>query len=148
MSGPPVRVLLDVNILISYLLHSSGSRAIGLVVEAALAGAFTLLIPDKLLEEFVQRVATKEYLARRIGRADLASLVENLLQVAERLAPIPGPLPAVVRDPKDDYLLAYALAGGADYLVTGDRDLLALGEVAELKVISPADFVHELQLEG
>ena len=38
--------------------------------------------------------------------------------------------------PKDDYLLAYGLMGGADYLVTGDEDLLTLGDVEGLKIVS------------
>jgi len=38
---------------------------------------------------------------------------------------------------RDDYLVAYALVGGADYLVTGDADLLVLARVGEVKIVTP-----------
>ena len=53
-------------------------------------------------------------------------------------------MPSVTRDRKDDYLLAYAVVGRADYLVTGDRDLLVLGEVEGVRIVSPAGFVGAL----
>lgn len=59
----------------------------------------------------------------------------------------PAPLPVHCRDPKDDYLLACAAAGRADFLVTGDRDLLALdGDPAlgALRILAPADFLAAL----
>ena len=49
-------------------------------------------------------------------------------------------LPVVTRDAKDDYLLAYALVGQADYLVTGDEDLLVLQEIEGLKIVNPTQF--------
>lgn len=48
------------------------------------------------------------------------------------------------RDPEDDYLLAYALVGKADYLVTGDRDLLVLGSVGKTKIVTAQQFLDEL----
>jgi putative PIN family toxin of toxin-antitoxin system len=62
----------------------------------------------------------------------------------EEVARISEPIPAVTRDPKDDYLLAYALVGKADYLVAVDDDLLALnGHIQELHIISPRHY-HNL----
>jgi predicted nucleic acid-binding protein len=50
----------------------------------------------------------------------------------------------VARDPEDDKLLACAVEGRADYLVSGDKDLLVLQEYAGVQVISPAQFVKIL----
>lgn len=47
---------------------------------------------------------------------------------------------ALTRDPKDDYLLAYALVGQADYLVTGDHDLLALQHVGDTQIVTTSEF--------
>jgi hypothetical protein len=44
------------------------------------------------------------------------------------------------RDPKDNFLLSLALDGEADYLLTGDNDLLVLEKVGETKIIKIADF--------
>ncbi len=41
---------------------------------------------------------------------------------------------------KDEYLPSHALLAKADYLVTGDEDLLALGELGGVTVVRPADF--------
>lgn len=60
------------------------------------------------------------------------------------LTRIPDPIPAVIRDRDDDYLLAHALVGEADYLVTGDDDLTPLGRVGKLKIVSPSDFARAL----
>lgn len=58
---------------------------------------------------------------------------------------IESPIPAVTRDPKDDYLLSYAPVGGADYIVTGDEDLLALhGQIQELEILTPRQFSEML----
>lgn len=53
-------------------------------------------------------------------------------------------IPRITRDLKDDYLLAYAVVGEADYLVTGDKDLLVLEKIGEVAIVSPADFAKLL----
>jgi len=59
---------------------------------------------------------------------------------------IPIPRASIkVRDPKDVVVLAAALQGHADYLVTGDQDLLVLAShksIKPLKIISPAEFLQ------
>ena len=50
------------------------------------------------------------------------------------------------RDPKDDFLLELAAVSSADFLVTGDRDLLELRGIGECRIISPSDF--DLLLRG
>ena len=143
-----MRALFDANILISYLLPSAQPGTISAVVEAAIEGSFTLLLPPELVEEFSTTIGAKPYLARRIRPDDAASLMSLLTQVAEIIPRISGKIPAVSRHAKDDYLLAYALVGKADYLVTGDDDLLVLHEVEYVKIASPADFLRILRMKG
>ena len=140
-----MRALLDTNIYISYLLPSTWGGPIQSIVEAAVEGAFTLLIPTHLVREFSVRVATKKYLAQRILPQDAEQLMGILARVAEIIPEITDAIPAATRDPKDDYLLAYALVSRADYLVTGDEDLLVLGEVGCVRIVRPADFLQALR---
>jgi len=63
-----------------------------------------------------------------------------VLIAAELVPEIEETVPALVRDPKDDYLLAHALVARADYLVTGDKDLLVLNPVGDLQILSPTQF--------
>lgn len=144
----PMRALLDTNILVSYLLAPERGSAITRVVEAGVGGEFQMLVPEELLGEMIETVRRHDHLARRIPPDILRRFAESLLPVAEIILRISEPIPAVTRDPKDDYLLAYALVGQADYLVTGDRDLLVLGQVENTQVVSAADFAKVLEAKG
>ncbi len=68
----------------------------------------------------------------------------NLRSVSKAVEHVGGKC-AVTRDPKDDYLLAYALVGKADYLVTGDEDLLELEQVDALKIVTAREFLTVLE---
>lgn len=141
-----MRVLPDANVLISYLLPSSHETAITAIMEAVFAEDITLLVSDDLLQEMVESIKTKPRLAKRITPQEADDLASSLQQISEILPPLPENIPAVSRDPKDDYLLAHALLGSADYLVTGDKGLLNLAERVEgLKIVEPVEFVRDLR---
>ncbi len=140
-----MRVLLDTNILISYLLTPGKDSPTIQIVSQGLLGDFVLLFPEDLLEELKRKAREKKYLAERITPEELGHLVDVLASVSERIPRIKEPIPAVTRDPKDDYLLAYALVGQVDYLVTGDEDLLALGKAGALSIVSAQEFVQILR---
>jgi putative PIN family toxin of toxin-antitoxin system len=138
-----MRVILDTNIYISYLLLHGERRVITEVVEACLFDeSVELIAPQELFEELHKTVQGKPYLRDRITEADLNELLEALRAVAIIPAPLEDLAP-LSRDPDDDYLLAYGLLEEADYLVTGDDDLLALGEIDTLRIIRVPVF-HQL----
>lgn len=136
-----MRVFLDANILISYLLNPNGATPINVVVESAWAGAYTLIVAEPLFEELINKATEKPWLAQRIAQQDVQRLVDAVRIIAEIVPPIMEPIPVVTRDPKDDYLVAYALIGQADFLVTGDDDLLVLKRVGDMKIVRPHEFV-------
>jgi predicted nucleic acid-binding protein len=47
----------------------------------------------------------------------------------------------ICRDPDDDHVLGTAIAGNADYIVTGDRDLLVLERFQTVEIVSPSEFM-------
>lgn len=141
------RVLIDTNVLISYLLGPHQPGAIRAIMGAFLEGAFVLLLPEDLLRELVTTIRIKPRLAKRIMPEELEAFVDILDSYGEVVARIEDPIPAVTRDPKDDYLLGYALVGEADYLVTGDKDLLVLqGQLPGLAIVTPAAFAQQMGL--
>lgn len=139
------RVLLDTNVLISYLLTPVHQSPVHYIVQAAVDGEYALILPHDLVNELVEVVKSKAYLAKRISLLDIEEMLSSLGPAVEALPTLSGTIPAATRDPKDDYLLVYALIGQADYLVTGDDDLLSLGEVEDVKIVNPADFAKLLR---
>lgn len=140
-----MRVLVDTNVLISFLLKPKEGGAVRSIFHAFAADRFTLLLPEWLINELTTSVLTKSRLSKRISMKQLDRFTKLLRLSAEQIDAIETPIPAMTRDPDDDYVLAYALVGKADYLVTGDKDLLALqGLLPGLEIVTPAQFVELL----
>ena len=58
-----------------------------------------------------------------------------------------GEPPNVVRDPKDNHIIAAAVQGRCEYIVTGDNDLLDLGSLGPITMISPSDFIAFMKID-
>lgn len=142
-----MKVCLDANVFISYLLRSSDEHPPGIVINAGLAGRFDVILNEKTIIETRQSISSKPYLTQRIREIDLEALVVGLDLVATVIPETAAPLPLVTRDPGDDYLIAHSILEQIDYLVTGDKDLLVLGEVAGIHIVTPAEFVAILEAE-
>ena len=140
-----MRVLLDTNILISYLLSPARTGPIVGIVRGGILGEFVLLLPEELSDELASGAHEKRCLAERITPEEVRELADILSEVSESVPEITERIPAVTRDPKDDYLLAYALVGQADYLVTGGADLLILGVVEGVSIVTPRVFWEVLR---
>ncbi len=131
---------LDTNVLVSALLVPSGAP--GAIYRAWADGAFVLLVSDIQLEE-LRHTLGKPALAARIRPHHAGRLVNNLRRLAEDV----GALPHVTRsaDPEDDFLLAMAEAGKANYLVTGDKSgLLGLVRHGGARIVPVRDFADLL----
>ncbi len=76
----------------------------------------------------------------------MEAFINLLTSVGEQLRPMVEEIPAVTRDAKDDYLIAYALVGECDYLVTGDPDVLVIEKIGKLQIVNPAEFQRILHL--
>ena len=94
-----------------------------------------LLFSQELLEEFVT-VAKRPKLKKYISRDELEDLLETIDEVAE-IVNVTSEI-SQCRDPKDNFLLSLAIDGKADFLLTGDKDLLVLKKIGntEIKTIS------------
>jgi putative PIN family toxin of toxin-antitoxin system len=138
--------LLDTNILISYLLSPHPGTIPVVVVEAGVVRRYQLLWAQEIGTELRNRIVTKPYLAQRIALDQIDDLLALLARVATVLPPLAGDIIPISRDPKDDYLLAHAVAAQADFLVTGDRDLLTLSAHGGVQIVDPATFAQRLGL--
>jgi putative PIN family toxin of toxin-antitoxin system len=136
-----MRAILDANILLSALLSPLGAPA--KILEAWERKLFTLIACEELVAEL------RDVAARPFFRARLRAGVAEVLAISIRdLSVFCEDLPSGIEapDPKDSYLLALAEAGQAEYLVTGDKELLALGSHKTTKIISARDFAAMFDL--
>jgi putative PIN family toxin of toxin-antitoxin system len=139
-----LRVLIDTNIFISYLLKSDQDKTITRIIEAAFENKYTLLLPHEVIAELNKKLTEKKYLASHITSEDAQEFTALLKTAAEAIPAITGEIPRVSRDKKDDYLLAYTVVGGTDYLVSGDEDLQKIKNVEKIIIVSPAEFLQIL----
>jgi putative PIN family toxin of toxin-antitoxin system len=131
-----MRVVLDINTLVSALLIQSGHPAA--VLDAWLDGRFTLLTCAGHLDE-LRAILQKPRIAARIKPYTAGRLVNQVRDLAQNIEELPEVKRSV--DPDDDYLLALSEAGQADYLVTGDKSgLLALGRHKAARIVTAREF--------
>lgn len=137
-----MRVVVDTNVLVSALLSPSGAPA--KVLRHWEAEAFESVVSEEILAEYA-RVLSYPRIA---GRLKLTSeSADELVATLRRFAILVEParsLHVIADDPDDDKLLACALAGGAEYIVSGDEHLLSLGEYQGVQVLPPAAFLKLL----
>jgi putative PIN family toxin of toxin-antitoxin system len=128
-----MRIVIDPNLLVSYLLTHRGP--IAQIIDVHLAHEdFTLLICTQLLEE-LDRVLQYARFQRYFNNETRLRFVA-LIAAQGELVDAPDESPRIVRDPKDDYLIACSLAGNADFLVSGDKDVLELKAVGKIQIVS------------
>lgn len=135
-----MRVVLDTNILISALMIHTGNPAA--IYRAWQEGRFTLLTCAEHLDE-LRATLRKPAIAERTKPYRAGGLVNEIRELAEKV----DELPRVRRSPDhtDDFLLALSEAGGADYLVTGDKSgMLVLERHKATRIVSARAFAAVL----
>ena len=128
-----MRLIIDANIWISALLtHSSRHR-----IETIFDLEYHLIVSEDLFVD-LENAIHKPYPAKRIVREEYDKLIAKLRTVAELIDV--HSVVEICRDPKDNFLLALAKDGNADYLITGDDDLLVLEAFEKTKIVKLTDF--------
>ncbi len=123
-----MKIFLDTNVLIS----AYTARGISADLVRHILAEHDLVTGEVNLEE-LRRVLTNQFHAP----ADVVEAVVSALR-AGIIAPRPaGPSAIPVRDPDDRWVLASAIESGADMLVTGDQDLLAVANVSPISIMDP-----------
>ena len=137
-----MKVVLDANLFVSAILSSQGNPA--QILDAWRAHRFNLLIREDILEEIAE-VLWRPHIRKRHGwtQAEIERFLAGLLEMAF-LTPGELQVQAVPDDPDDDIYLACAIEGEADYVVSGDQHLLALGAFSGIQIVTPAQFVEVL----
>jgi len=133
-----MKVVIDTNIWISYLLGGLLQR----IDEKILSKEIKAVVSDESLKEL------SEVLSRpRFKNIFTAERIKELFSLLDSYAIVVSPSQKVsaCRDEKDNFLLEVALEGKADYLITGDEDLLVLNPFHNTHIVRPKDFEEILK---
>ena len=133
-----MKVVLDTNVVVSAIISPNGPTA--RIIEAWRADRLTWILSEPLLAE-LRRVLREPKLdrylqARRREIEDFVAEVAKITTIVEPRATVS----VIESDESDNRLLEAAVEGPADYIVSGDNDLLALGSYEGITIVTPARF--------
>jgi uncharacterized protein len=140
-----MRIVLDTNVLVSAVIRPTGG--LGRMLKHLRDGDYTLLYSQSSLTELVDVLMRPAIQAKYgITPADVEAVVVLVLLRGE--AVVVTRRITACRDPKDDRFLEVAVAGRADALVTGDKDLLVLHPFETIPILSPVAFLACLEQDA
>ena len=135
-----MRVFLDTNVLVA----AFATRGLCADVFRLVLAEHELLVSPALIEEVTRTLTKKIHVPDQVVR----EIVAFLRAAGSTVEGAPERPPIAVRDPDDVVILSEALSGGADVLVTGDKDLLVLDQVGALRIVDPRGFWELVRRPG
>lgn len=128
-----MKVVVDTNVLISAFVFGGNAEQ---VLEKVLASGE--LISSAFVLTELERVLKGKF---EIPADKINRILTSLNQVAQVLSP-DAPPPNICRDPDDNFILQLAAFADADFIVTGDKDLLVLAAFGKAQIVPPAVFLQ------
>ena len=129
------RVVFDTNVLVSATLSKGKPYR---VLELAECEEVTSIMSQDIVNE-LDDVLSRERLP--FEREQIDEFVGKVLSTSEMVTPETN-LEVIEDDPDDDKILECAVAGNADYIISGDLHLLDIGEYRDIRVLNPDQFLE------
>jgi putative PIN family toxin of toxin-antitoxin system len=135
-----MKVLVDTNVLLSAALRDRLPERV--VLHIATRDEWAWLVTSEILDEYVQ-------VLRRPKFALPAEILQHWVDLVQLRTICVGSPPAIefARDPKDAPFLAAAIVTNAEYLITGDRDLLQAQALVSTRIVTAAEMAQILKLD-
>lgn len=139
-----LRVVVDTNVLVSGLFGIKNSPSSQIL--SAIRAQKIILVTSPIILEEVGEVINRHRIIKltKMSQDERVDFMDKLIErsditAGKQLLQLTG------RDVKDDRFLACAFEAGADYIITGDEDLLVLKEYEGIKIITPREFLKVLK---
>jgi len=136
MPNKVVRIIIDTNLWISFLITKDLSKLDKLLLKNTVRLVFSQELLDEFLE-VVQRPKFKKY----FSQSDIISILATINDYAD-FVDVKSVM-QLCRDEKDNFLLALAVDSNADYLFTGDLDLLELKTVGNTAIVQLSKYLNQ-----
>ena len=136
MQNKVSRIIIDTNLWISFLITKDFTK----LDEIIFSRHAILVFSQELLDEFLE-VARRPKFKRFFSASDIEEILETIDEYAD-FVKVQTKI-EVCRDPKDNFLLSLSIDGNADYLLTGDKDLLELTKFGETTIVTISDFLQD-----
>lgn len=130
-----LKIIIDTNIWIHFLI----SKKYGTLEKIIFEKKCTLIFSSELFDEFLE-VINRPKFSKLFSQKDLIALLEVIEEYADFME-VKSNI-NVCRDHKDNFLLSLAKDAKADFLITGDNDLLVLSPFETTKIITINDFIN------
>lgn len=137
MKNKSVKVIFDTNVWVSFLIGKRLSN----IKELIAIGKIEIIYTEQLLLE-IKRVTQRPKLRKYFPEKSVIELLD-LLETIGHNTQIES-IHFINRDPKDNFLLDLITFSEADYLVTGDKDLLLHNPFESAKIITPSEFEKQI----
>lgn len=128
-----MKVIFDTNVWISFLI----GKRLSFLKEYLANGEIQIITTEQLIIE-IKEVTRRKKLKKYFSSKSVAELIDLLETIADKVKIKPTHF--INKDPKDNFLLDLIDFSKADYLVTGDKDLLEHNPFKTAKIITPTDF--------
>jgi len=136
-----LRITADTNVIISGLNFSGNPRRI---VQMAEDGVIQLVVSDAILDEVVKVLRREKF---GWEEEEIRRSLRQISRFAEHVEPKQR-VDVVKEDPTDNRIIECAAASGSDYLVSGDKHLLKVGQYQGFKIVPPEEFVEIQARQG
>ncbi len=135
-----LKIVFDVNVLVSSLITRGKPRELWL---KARRKQFVLILSREIVSEFV-KVMSREKFSKYVGEEDIRIFLQALHETAS-FVKIKSRFKVVKEDPDDDIILRTAYDSRADYIVSGDKHLLSLGEFKGMRIVTIEEMLKILR---
>jgi len=133
-----MKLVLDTNIFISSFFWGGNPRKI---VVQIIDGKDTLFVSDEILQEVFSVMSRPKF---NVNRLQIIHFIKSIKEIAHSV-PTLGTIRGVCRDSDDDKILECAVLSNADFIISGDSDLLSLKEFQGIPIITASEYINKIE---